>query len=135
MRGTPQPLNPHRHRHRHPNLNPRSEVEVEPPNPKPTPPTSEPGSEPEPDRCTRGVTSRPGGRNVDMLSVFTDKELRKWFETSGYSSPPLNKTDERRAARNEQNDRLCKLQYMLQQMQHGLELTIARRCRGWTPDT
>ena len=34
-----------------------------------------------------------------MLSLFTDKELQRWFESSGHDSPPLDVTDERRAAR------------------------------------
>ena len=70
-----------------------------------------------------------------MLSVFTEKELHKWFESQGYQSPPLNKTDERRAARERHYDRICRLQLMLQRMQYQLELNVAQRCRGWTPDT
>ena len=30
---------------------------------------------------------------LDMLSVFTEKELRKWFSSGGFSSPDLRVTD------------------------------------------
>lgn len=70
-----------------------------------------------------------------MLSVFTEKELRKWFESQGYQSPDLKKTDERRAARARQQDRVSKMLWMLQRMGFERDLAIAQRCRGWTPDT
>ena len=74
-------------------------------------------------------------KRVEMLSVFTEKELKQWFESGGYNSPKLDKTDERKAALNRQHERLCKLKYMLKTWQHELDLTIAQRCRGWTSDT
>ena len=70
-----------------------------------------------------------------MLSVFTEKELDKWFESQGYNSPPLSKTDERQAAKQLQLERVWKLLAMLQGMQFEQDLSIAQRCRGWTPDT
>jgi len=70
-----------------------------------------------------------------MLSVFTDKELKRWFESSGYSSPDLNKTDERQKARKQRAEETFKLQFHLRQMLHALDLSVAQRCRGWSSAT
>ena len=51
-----------------------------------------------------------------MLSVFTPKELKRWFESSGYNSPELRKTDERHAARRTRAEGLARLQYHLQRV-------------------
>jgi phosphoketolase len=72
---------------------------------------------------------------VSLLGRFTEKELRKWFESSGFNSPPLAKTDERHALRRTRDETLWKLQLELQQAQFEFDLEIAQRCRGWTPQT
>ena len=53
-----------------------------------------------------------------MLSVYTEKELKKWFETSGYGSPDLKKTDERQAARKTRDEEICRLQFHLQRLKY-----------------
>ena len=71
----------------------------------------------------------------NMLSLYTEKELKRWFESSGYTSPDLHKTDEREAARGTRSETLARLQSHLQRLNYELQMGVAQRCRGWTPQT
>ena len=91
-------------------------------------------------RLERLCTQHPSMRQHvhkrrQVLSVYTDKELTRWFETSGYSMPELRKTDERLASRRTRADELARLQSLLQRTRFETEMAVAQRCRGWTPQT
>lgn len=81
-----------------------------------------------------GVAQHVAKRRA-LLSVFTEKELKKWFESSGFNSPDFNKTEERQRARKARDEKLARLQLHLQRVHYELELSTAQRCRGWTPQT
>ena len=70
-----------------------------------------------------------------MLSVYTPKELRSWFISSGYTMVDAGKEAERQEVRRTQEEELARLQAALQRLRYELELAVAQRCRGWTPHT
>ena len=47
----------------------------------------------------------------------------------------LKKTDERKAERKTRDDSLARLQSHLQRLWFELQMGVAQRCRGWTPQT
>lgn len=77
--------------------------------------------------------------NVDKrlfnLSVYTERELKGWFMSSGFTSPDLNKIDERQAARATRAEELARLQSHLQRLRWEVDFAVAQRCRGWAPGT
>ena len=69
------------------------------------------------------------------LSVYTERELRTWFSSGGYTTPNLGKTDERQIARNTRTEELHRLQSHLQRLRWEADMAVAQRCRGWAAGT
>ena len=74
-------------------------------------------------------------RRKSTLLQYTERELRKWFQSSGLESPDLGKIDERKASAMHRKDRLAYMQARLVEETERVELAVARRCRGWTAAT
>jgi hypothetical protein len=91
-------------------------------------------------RLERCASERPEMRQFidkrrNVLSVYTEKELKSWFASSGYTMVDLKKTDERSASRKTRDEELARLQFHLQRLWYELQYGVAQRCRGWTPQT
>ena len=67
-------------------------------------------------------------KRLPTLCLYTEKELRKWFQSSGYDSPNLNKTDELKKARRLRDESLARLQLYAQRRHYELMLSVAQRC-------
>ena len=67
------------------------------------------------ERLARLSKQRPGmdqyiPKRRNQLSLYTEQELKRWFESSGYTMADLNKTDERQAARETRSAQCARLQ-------------------------
>ena len=70
-------------------------------------------------------------KRLNTLCLYTEKELKKWFSSSGYDQPNLNDTDERKKARRLRDESLARLQLYAQRGHYELMLGVAQRCTGW----
>ena len=71
-------------------------------------------------------------KRLPTLCLYTDKELKKWFASSGYDMPSYNKTDERQKSRRLRDEGVARLQLHMQRLHYQLMLGVAQRCTGWS---
>ena len=65
---------------------------------------------------------------AETLALHTDKELRRWFESSGHSSPSLDELDERRRARARALRSTADMQTEVAERQAAVDSALWSRC-------